>query len=262
MVDPEAPMKPPGRPKYTILGQDGTPYFGNKLGYQYMEENTNVKDPKETYAKYKDSDAYAAIFPRNFYTSPSKKCGAGLFPPGTLFGDPDNDRKLWANIPDPYDGDRAQRRRELDVHHELLAKVSETPFKGRHYGNRAFQTDSEAYQCDLPRGIPKIVEEKDMHSYPHENPMKLGCKLKKGANGYFGYGEPNIYFPEWVPEPPSNVPTRKPVDDNAPPPWRPNHPRQVCNPMPSVVTNMRNMRNERPQSFMRPSLSMLSLRKA
>lgn len=253
-VDPEASFKPPGAVKYTIMGADGTPYVANKLGYAYMGESDD-KDPKDTYNMYKDSEAFAAIHPRNFFTSPSKKGGAGIYPPGVLFGDPDNDRKIWEHCPaglsDPYDVDRAERRKELEAH---KAKCPEAAFKGNHYGRNPFQPDSEAYECNVPRGLPKIEQKKDYNKFPHEMAFKPSNGRKTGAESYMGYD--GLSFPAWHEEgPAAKFFKKKQADDVEVPPWRPNHPRQVCNPMPSIVTSMRNMRAERPSSFMRPSLS-------
>mmetsp|Transcript_28106 Transcript_28106/g.93399 ORF Transcript_28106/g.93399 Transcript_28106/m.93399 type:complete len:126 (+) Transcript_28106:119-496(+) len=62
-------------------------------------------------------------------------------------------------------------------------------------------------------------------------------------------------IPEHIPDPVPGGATRKPPPpDDAPPAFKNGMPNKTCNPMPSVVTNLRNMRNERPQCFARPVL--------
>eukprot|EP00439_Symbiodinium_sp_Y106_P056353 s2910_g7.t3 len=60
-------------------------------------------------------------------------------------------------------------------------------------------------------------------------------------------------IPEYIPCPEDPL-KRKPKDEDAPPAFKVGAPRHVVKPTPSVTTLTRNMRNERPSSFMRPTL--------
>lgn len=236
MLDPEASFKPPGKIKHST----------NTLGYEYMEHMVDNKDPKETYEKYKE---YVPL--RNFYTNAAKKGGGGVYPPGVLFGNGE-DRALYEYMEDPYDNAKMLRRKEFDEH---KAKCHEQPFRDKHYGNQAFQVDTEVYHVDGPTHVPREVENRHVNKYPHEMPFRPAHPAKKGLNA------PMNEFPEWFPEPVKETQVRRADPNEAvPPAWRPCHPRQVHNPMPSVTTSMRNMRAERASSFMRPSLGSLSAR--
>jgi len=229
-VDPEMMFKPPGKVKYSI----------NKLGYEYIPHQSDLRDPQAMHDKYKDYTA-----PKNFFTSPLKKGGGGVLTPGVLFGDGD-ERKLYEHLPDDYDAPRKKRAAELEYHR---SKLQETAFKSMCYGNRPFFSDSESFQCDQPRGIPREKKVENLGAYPHEMPFKPSHPAKKGLMGTM---EP---FPEHIPDPAPQPPGRKPPPaEDAPPSWRAGAPRQVTNPMPSVATCLRNLRSEHPRSFVRPCL--------
>lgn len=229
-IDPEMMFKPPGKVKYSI----------NKLApFEYVPHCNGLRDPLAMHAKYKDFTA-----PRNFFTSPAKKGGAGLILPGVLFGDGE-ERKFYEHVPDDYDNARKIRKAELEAHY---AKLQEQQFKSMSYGNRAFFSDIDTYFTEFPRGIPREVVVKNYNQYPHEAPFRPSNPSKKGYNATM---QP---FPEHVPDPIPAAATRKAPVEDAPPAWRPCHPREVCNPMPSVQTNLRNLRADFPRSFVRPVL--------
>jgi len=96
-VDPEMMFKPPGKVKYST----------NKLGYEYIPHQNNLRDPQAMHDKYKDYTA-----PKNFYTSPQKKGGGGVLTPGVLFGDGE-ERKLYEHLADDYDAPKKLRAAEL-----------------------------------------------------------------------------------------------------------------------------------------------------
>lgn len=229
-VDPEMMFKPPGKVKYG----------NNKLGYEYIAHANNLRDPQAIHDKYKDFTG-----PRNFFTAPAKKGGGGVLVPGVLFGDGE-DRKFYEHLADDYDAARKMRCAELEAHR---AKLQEQHFKSMSYGNRTFQPDSETYHYDQPCGIPREKKKEELNAYPHEQQFKPSNPPRKGYNATLSL------FPEHLPDPIPAPPTRKaPPPEDAPPAWRPGHPRQVTNPMPSVQLNHRNLRAENPRSFVRPTL--------
>lgn len=229
-VDPEMMFKPPGKIKYST----------NKLGYEYVPHQTNLRDPQAMHDKYKDYTA-----PRNFYTSPAKKGGGGVLTPGVLFGDGEG-KAVHEHMPDDYDAPRKKRLAELEGHR---SKLQEQHFKSMNYGNRAFVNDLETYHSDQPCGIPRERKAENLNAYPHEQPFRPAHPAKKGQNSTL---EP---FPEHIPDPIPAPPTRRaPPAEDAPPSWRSGCPRQVTNPMPSVATSLRNLRSEHPRSFVRPCL--------
>jgi hypothetical protein len=230
-IDPEMMFKPPGKVKYST----------NKLGYEYIPHQSNLRDPQAMHDKYKDYTA-----PKNFYTSPAKKGGGGVLTPWVLFGDGD-ERKVYEHMADDFDATRKQRMAELEAHR---AKLQEQPFKSMCYGNKCFGSDMDTFHNDQPSGIPRDKKVEDLKPYPHEMPFKPSQPGRKGHNATL---EP---FPEHISFGPSHPPPRRkpPPAEDAPPSWRAGCPRQVTNPMPSVATSLRNLRTEHPRSFVRPCL--------
>lgn len=232
MLDPDAAFKPPGNIKRG----------GNKLGYQYIPHCDTAKDPKEVKEKYKDY-----MPPRQIYTTPQKKGGGGVLTRGVLFGFSE-ERLFPEHVPDDYESAKKQRLKDLEEH---KSKLQEAPFKGIDYGNRAFATNAESYHSDIPTHIPREVVPPDTsRRFNHEQAWKPSDPLKKGIiKGTIGG------VPEYVEDPyPSGAAVRKKAEVEGPPAFKNGLPNKVCNPMPSVVTNLRNMRNERPLSFARPVL--------
>jgi hypothetical protein len=235
MIDPEASFKPPGKVKYSV----------NRTGYDYQPHCDTVKDPLETHAKYKD------VLPvRNCYTNPAKKGGAGVLVPGVLFG-MNEERKFQEYMPDDYDIARKLRLEELAAHR---AKLQEQPFKSTEFGMKVFQKDDELYHNSEPGSqIPRDPVPQSTNAFPHEMPFKTSNPSKKGRNSTMGA------FPEHMEDPvPSMQPKQRKlkVEGEEPPPaWRPCVPAKQSNPMGSVVSMTRNLRSERPTSFMRPCLS-------
>jgi hypothetical protein len=225
MLDPEAAFKPPGKIKVSA----------NKLGYQYVPHCDTAKDPKEVREKYRDY-----VCPRQILPSYPKKGGPGTFGAGLWFG---LDEKTFPeSMADDYDAARKQRLKDLEEHKKLL---QEAPFKGNDYGNKNFWSNIETYHSEIPTHIPRdpLPGQKGWKDF-HEAPFKPSNPLKKGS-------QPSDV--EWVPDP-CQEKVRKPKDDNEKPGMKLGYPLKPCNPTPSVVTNTRNMRNERPASFMRPVL--------
>lgn len=231
MLDPEAAFKPPGKVRESV----------NKLGYEYVPHMDSAKDPKAVKEKYKDY-----MPPRQIYTNPSKKGGGGTLTTGVLFGFGE-DRKFVEYMPDDFDAARKQRRKELEEHR---AHLQDMPFKGCDYGNQPFQTNNEAFGYDVPTHIPRDPKPDNIKPYPHESAFRPSNPSKKGVlDGLLGG------LPEWVADPaPATATRRAKPDSEAPPAFKIGCPRQPCNPTPSVTTMTRNMRSERPSSFMRPSL--------
>jgi hypothetical protein len=229
-LDPEACFKPPGTIKWST----------NKLGYEYESASPPVKDPKETYNKYKEW-----IPPRNIFTQPSKKGGGGTYPPGVLFGFGDERHAVPEHVSDDYEAAKKQRYKELLEH---KAKEQEAPFRPADYGNKLFFPYSEVFHYDQPTHIPREPVPEKLVPYPHEAKFKPSAPSKKGA--LYGCMSP---FPEHVPDP-IHIPVRREKAEDERVAFRVGYPNQVCNPMPSVTTMKRNMRSERPSSFVRPSL--------
>jgi len=231
MLDPEAVFRPPGSIKRST----------NKLGFEYIEHCDTAKDPKEVKEKYKDY-----MPPRQIYTAAAKKGGGGAYWQGLLFGWGE-DRKFVEHMPDDYDAPKKLRAKELEEHR---SKLQEMPFKGNDYGNKQFFNNTETFHYDIPTHIPRDkppagTQWKDVHesAFRPSHPTKKG--ILKGLMGG---------IPEYIEDPVPSGAVRKPPAEDGPPAFKNGLPNKVCNPMPSVVTNMRNMRNERPSSFMRPVL--------
>jgi len=232
MLDPEASFRPPGNIKRST----------NKLGYEYIEHCDSAKDPKEIKEKFKDY-----MPPRQIYTSAAKKGGGGVLTRGVLFGFSE-DRLAVEHMPDDYDGPKKQRAEELKEH---KSKMQEMAFKGMHYGNTPFGNNTDAFHYDIPTHVPRDPVPFDTsRRMAHEAPFRPSHPTKKGIlKGLMGG------IPEHIPDPVPGGATRKPPPpDDAPPAFKNGMPNKTCNPMPSVVTNLRNMRNERPQCFARPVL--------
>jgi len=235
MLDPEAAFRPPGKVKHSI----------NKLGYEYQDHKDSYKDPKEVYAQRKDY-----MPPRQIYTNAAKKGGGGVLTKGVLFG-LSEERLFPEYVPDDYDAARKHRLKEIEEHN---AKCPEVPFKSNDYGNRPFQHSTETYHYDIPTHIPRDprASRRSSASAPrvqHEQKFRPSNPQKKG------FREACFSLPEYMEDPvPGGASRRPPLEGDPPQPYRLGAPRQVCNPTPSVVTLTRNMRNERPSSFARPSL--------
>lgn len=211
------------------------------MGYEYIEHCDSAKDPKDVKEKYKDY-----MPPRQVYTNAAKKGGGGVLTTGVLFG-LSEERKFVEHMPDDFDAPKKLRLKELEEHR---SKMQEAPFKGIDYGNRQFFNNTETFHYDIPTHIPKEkVAEDTSRRYPHESAWRPSNPTKKGiAKGLMGG------IPEYVEDPVAGGAVRKPPVEDGPPPFKNALPHKVCNPMPSVLTNLRNMRNERPTSFARPCL--------
>mmetsp|Transcript_86416 Transcript_86416/g.180924 ORF Transcript_86416/g.180924 Transcript_86416/m.180924 type:complete len:338 (-) Transcript_86416:28-1041(-) len=232
MIDPDAAFKPAGAIKRST----------NKLGYNYVDHCDSAKDPKQIREQYKDF-----MPPRQIYTNAAKKGGGGVFTKGVLFGWTE-DRLFVEHVPDDYDAAKKMRAKDLEEH---KAKLQEPPFKGMHYGNVPFANNVDTYHYDIPTHVPRDkVPEDTSRRLQHESPFRPSHPSKKGVpKGLMGG------IPEYIEDPVPGGATRKPPPpDDAPPAFKNGMPHKVCNPMPSVVTNLRNMRNERPSSFARPVL--------
>ncbi|CAL1129966.1 unnamed protein product [Cladocopium goreaui] len=128
-------------------------------------------------------------------------------------------------------------------------KVQEQSFKGLDYGNRYFQTNEEAFGgYEQPTHVPRDPMPDKAVKYPHESPFRPPNPMKRDAVGCLMGG-----IPEYIPCPEDPV-VRKPKVEDAPPAFKTGAPKYVAKPTPSVTTLARNMRNERPSSFMRPTL--------
>jgi len=183
---------------------------------------------------------------RQIQANPPKKGGGGVYTPGVLFG-MDENRRFPEHMPDDYDSARKARLKDLEEHR---SKVQETAFKSTVYGMKPFQPDGEIFQCDEPRGIPRPPKEENISKVEHEMSFRPSNPGKQGYNACIGV------FPEHMPDPiPAPRGRQVPEEGKEPPPaWRPCHPRQSCNPMPSIVSMTRNMRAERPAIFKTPRL--------
>jgi len=229
-IDPEQMFKPGGRIKN----------YKHKLGYEYLPQCTNFRDPIAMHAKYKDYTG-----PRNFYTRPGKKGGGGILTPGVLFG-ADEEGFFWKHMPDEYDYGRKEAKAELEWH---LSKLQEQNFSSMSYGNKCFVSDKETFFTELSRGIPRVVEEKDYKCYPHEAPFFPSRPARKGYNSCLAN------FPEHMPDPiPEAKFHRKAATEDAPPPWNPATKKVSRKLDPSIHCNLRNLRAENPRSFIRPVL--------
>jgi len=238
-VTEDAKFKPPG----SVKG-----YERNPLGYEYIPHCDSAKDPKAIKEKYMD---YQPL--RQIYSGPTKKGGGGVLTRGVLFGMDEERNAFPPHQADDYDAAKKQRYADLLDH---KSKLQETPFKPGHYGNTPFGNNLETYHYDIPTHIPRTPPSKEIPGrFPHEVAFKPGNPTKKGIAPVGGQSGLMGGIPPWIEEGPGKVATRKPPPaDDAPPAFKVGAPRALCNPMPSVTCNMRNMRNERPSSFARPIL--------
>jgi len=257
MLKPDEKFRPPGNAKYNVNklgGMDGE-------GWLYMEHKDTAKDPKETREKYRDYQP-----PKNIQTNAAKKGGGGVLTGGVLFGyptgpQPTDKTDFPEHMVEHYDAPKELRKKELEEHR---AKLQEMAFKGNDYGNRHFAENQAtfSYQDAGPTHIPREKEEPDKtRRFAHEAQFRPSHPSKKGAfSGTFGFakklsGDGVSPFPEYMDDPVPGGASRKPPPEGDPvAPYKLGSTRSVTNPMPSVVTNMRNMRNERPSSFARPVL--------
>jgi hypothetical protein len=249
---PFKPARATGQKTFSSVDREGniTEFSTNKLGYAYVPHMDNVKNPKEIYEKYK-----GVLPPPNIKCQPLKKGGAGCLSAGVLCGYEDKDKERHA-FPvwhaEPYDNARILRKKEIAEH---KAKEQEKSFKGMCYGNEMFHPNSEVYHEVQPTHIPREPRPFVCKRAEHDRKFCPANPSKKGALlGTFDWteGEQQIPFPKWMPDPPKET-KRKPKEDGDKKPFAfgaaPVH---MHNPMSSVVTNMRNMRNERPSAFARP----------
>merc|ERR1712137_39118 len=238
-LDPECAFKPPGAVRHST----------NKTGFEYLPHQDTLKDPKEIYTKYKD------VLPeRNFYTSPPRKGGGGVYTRGVLFGfDKEGNRKFPEMITDENGYARAKmlRNEELKRHRE---KMPEQPFSAMQHGGKLFHPTSSTHQYEVPTHVPRESKIDKVSKCERDAPFKPSEPMKKGA--LYGVLAP---FPEHMTDPIPGPPKRKGKpgegEPEPPAPFRRSNPRRVCNPMPSIATMTRNMRSERPQSFARSSLA-------
>lgn len=247
-VDPEQMFKPPGAVKH-----------GTGKGVVYVPQGNGSKaDPKDIYAKYKETE-FAILHPANIKTSALKKGGGGVLTPGVLLS------PFPEHMPDNYDGAKELKRKELAEH---AAKIQEgVPFRSMHYGGRTLMRDME--QFGFPRegegaiinaNVPRKLDTTVPGAAQHEAPFKPANPSKKGFNGLMGWPDddptkPPLGFPKWVPDPVPQPSRRKPPPDVEPPPaFRPSHGGNLDNPMKSVTMMTRNLRASNPASFIRPKI--------
>lgn len=233
MLDPESSFKPPGQIKRST----------NTLGFDYIPHCDTAKDPKEIREKYRDY-----VPPKQILTNPAKKGGGGVLTGGVMFGF--GDFTFPEHMSDDYDAAKKMRKQDLEEHR---SKLQEMAFKGASYGNQQFSpfTETFNYEGFGPTHIPReVVKDEGVKRAVHEAPFRPSNPIKKGVlHGTIGD------FPEYIEDPvPGGAVKKPPLEGEPPPPYKLGTSRAVCNPMPSVVCNMRNMRNERPSSFARPCL--------
>jgi hypothetical protein len=261
MLDPERPFKPAKATNMlTFPGKDenGDPkdFVTNKLGYCYVPHMDNIKNAQETYEKYK-----GVLPPPNMKTNPLKKGGPGVHGDRLYCGFENAEGQKteapeWQ--PEPYDTAKELRMKEIKEHH---AKCQEQPFNPSYFGGMIFHPDKEllAYNKDRdgPTNIPRTPRLPKLKIANHEAPFRPANPNKKGVlKGTFEWqyeGEEPKNFPTWMPDPMPPSARRKPKVEDEKQAFRIGaQPRQMHNPMPSVCTNLRNMRAERPSAFVRP----------
>eukprot|EP00928_Gymnodinium_smaydae_P062178 TRINITY_DN46099_c0_g1_i1.p1 TRINITY_DN46099_c0_g1~~TRINITY_DN46099_c0_g1_i1.p1 ORF type:complete len:339 (+),score=80.45 TRINITY_DN46099_c0_g1_i1:177-1193(+) len=234
MLDPDAKFKPPGKVTVPI----------NK-GLEYVNHCDSVKDPRAV------REAHAEVGPRNMLCNPPKKGGGGVYTPGVLFG-MDENRYFPEVIGDDYDAARKMRLKDLEEHKKLL---QEAPFKQMDYGNKPFFNNTDTYMYDVPTHVPRDKKVENNNAYPHETPFRPANPMKRGIAPVAGMSALIGGVPEYVPDPLPGGAVRKPAEEGEErPAFKLGSSRIAPKPTPSVTTNRRNMRNERPSSFMRPSL--------
>mmetsp|Transcript_97328 Transcript_97328/g.256943 ORF Transcript_97328/g.256943 Transcript_97328/m.256943 type:complete len:346 (-) Transcript_97328:260-1297(-) len=240
-LNPEAAFMPPGKIGWSV----------NKLGYEYIDHKDTAKDPKAIKEKYTDY-----MPPRQILTNPPKKGGGGTLTQGVLFGFGGERNAHPGYVEDDYNAPRKLRMKELEEH---KSKLQEAPFKQNDHGYRNFQADQELFQQEPGSNVPREKKQVQLTKpYPHEVPFRPANPPKKGVpTKPVKEGETRDYLGgtyEYIGDPEVKTVRKPKSDEPEKAPFRGCVPKSFANPMPSVVCNTRNMRAERPSSFVRPSL--------
>ena len=191
-------------------------------------------DRVEIQKNFKDEDGNVAIGPRNFLTNPPKQGKVGK---NTSFGG------IIPYIPDEYDAGKEIAKEERQYH---LSKLQDKQFSQRAKTKGIFNTSKAVYGEDRP--IPeKIIHVREVTKYDHDKPFRPSHPPRKGQ-----IHKTINRFPHYQEDPPKEITRKVEAEDGAdvPKKFRPTHNKKSI-PMPSIATNMRNLKSSFPTVFRR-----------
>ena len=178
----------------------------------------------------RDSEGNVIFAPKNFYTSPAKKCHPNTTP-GTTFGG------TFEHIPEPYDRKRDLNRKDMI---ESKAKMPDLPFKPTSNYSKVLNKDAEVYHVD--ESLKKILKKpKPAKIASHDSAFKPPSHIKSHlVDALFGK------VPEFMPDP-MHIITRKSPSPTIP--WK-STTHDNSRPTPSITSMTINIRSEfSPSSF-------------
>jgi len=197
--------------------------------HEHMVDTNHVKK------NFRNEDGDVITEPRNFVTSNPKK--GNCTSKGATFGG------MREHMADDYNHPRVLARKELDYH---LSKLQDVNFRNRAKSTDVFNHAKDVYDIKDHIKSKPVPERK-------KNQVELGIHDKP----FFPSAPPKTgiiaktigKFPEYK-ENPLKFTTRKPVNDDAPPPFKKTHAGKT-RPSPSVQTNLRNLKASFPSVFRR-----------
>lgn len=208
-------------------------HHGISKGITYVDQKTGYEDPKAIALFHKGRQSVRGIF-----TQPSKS-GKYLTQPSFIADDYDNPRKL----------------RRLEKEKEDMLMKGLPPFRGNSHGNRTFHGIQSTFGGAFSAPArPDDFRSKVPGAATHTSPFIPSNPSKKGTLGSISK------YPEYFKGQDNKLPGFRPRIPRQPgmSDWRYNHLMDYANPTPSVALNTRNLRSERPISFMRPSMASYS----
>jgi hypothetical protein len=200
-----------------------------KVTASYPHETDRVEIQKN----FKDEEGNVVTGPRNFLTNPPKNGKVGT---NTSFGG------QIPYMPDEYDVAKEIAHEERQYH---LSKLQDKPFSQRAKTKGIFNTHKNVYGEDRP--IPhRVTHQREVTKYDHDKAFKPSHPPRTGQ-----IHKTINRFPSYIEDPPKEI-TRKIVAEDAdvPKKFKPTH-NKKSTPMPSVATNMRNLKASFPSVFRR-----------
>lgn len=158
--------------------------------YEHRTERVHIQINK------RDEEGTVIVAPRNFATSPPRKGRSG---PGTSFAG------HTPFIKEPYEIPDILRKKELDYHHEALAKLGDKPFsqKAAKLKNGVF---NQAGTLSYIGGGKRPEVKREINKCEHERAFRPSRPGPKGTLGTLDK------FPEYVENPIKSLVRVKPVE--------------------------------------------------
>jgi len=192
--------------------------------YEHMNERVEVKKD------YRDGDGNVVLAPKNFYTMPAKNGQSG--------------KRCYFNgqvehMPDDYNWPKKLARQEMEEGKKL---EQEKPFSQKAKEIGLFNPNKEIY--DVRTDIPAKPRKQEM-----KPPMEQEVPFKPSKPPRRGYSCTLEKFPAYMENPLKFTERKRPVEGEEKPPAFKSATHFKSRPMPSVVTNMRNMKASFPSVF-------------